>query len=413
MSDVNSVMAPDAPQHRLGYDGRGGDIAKIALWNGFLTIVTLGIFRFWAKTRMRRYVWSRFSFDGDRVEYTGTGGELFKGFVVALLLFLAFAIPIRLTIVFSEPTSWIPQVFGGLYTVVILVLVSIAPFFAHRYRLTRTRWRGIRGGMQAKLWPYFGRVIGYGLLTFVTLGVAYPIGSVGKKRYLWNHSRFGTAPINCDAKVGRAWLPWLIQYAVWVAFIGLVIWFASRGSFFEDYIAAIRTQDPNDYQELGAKYEEGFGFGALAYLIVLAVSTGTLVAYYLRELRQILSSLTVAGVKVVSRLRARSMLWRIVIIALLQAIMAAVVIGLVFVSIMDAVTGQFWYGWIPIFIAAYIAIIVVSVILVAVLWSNPLYRMIATTTTVVGNIDMVVITQNTDAVPTRGEGLMELFSIDA
>jgi uncharacterized membrane protein YjgN (DUF898 family) len=150
MSDVNSVMSPDAPQHRLGYDGRGGDIAKIALWNGFLTLITFGIFRFWAKTRMRRYVWSRFSFDGDRVEYTGTGGELFKGFLVAFGLFLLFFIPLQIAIAMVGPVSWIAGALNVVYVVVTLLLFSMAPYFAQRYRLTRTRWRGIRGGLHGK-----------------------------------------------------------------------------------------------------------------------------------------------------------------------------------------------------------------------------------------------------------------------
>ena len=34
------------------------------------------VYRFWGKTRVRRYLWGRVSFQGDRAEYTGTGREL-------------------------------------------------------------------------------------------------------------------------------------------------------------------------------------------------------------------------------------------------------------------------------------------------------------------------------------------------
>ena len=50
--------------------------------NLLLTIVTLGIYRFWAKTRIRRYLWSQTEFLGDRFEYTGTGKELLIGFLI-------------------------------------------------------------------------------------------------------------------------------------------------------------------------------------------------------------------------------------------------------------------------------------------------------------------------------------------
>ena len=62
--------------HELSYDGKGGEIAKIALTNGLLGLVTLGVYRFWGKTRLRRYLWSHVSLDGDRLEYTGRGIDL-------------------------------------------------------------------------------------------------------------------------------------------------------------------------------------------------------------------------------------------------------------------------------------------------------------------------------------------------
>ena len=77
------------PSQRLVYDGRLGELYKIFIVNVLLGLVTLGIYRFWGKTRMRRYLWSHLGYDGDRFEYTGTGGELFRGFlVVAAVLFV-------------------------------------------------------------------------------------------------------------------------------------------------------------------------------------------------------------------------------------------------------------------------------------------------------------------------------------
>lgn len=66
------------------YDGRLGELYVLFIKNLLLTIITLGIYRFWAKTRVRRYLWSHTSLFGDRFEYTGTGKELFLGFLIAL-----------------------------------------------------------------------------------------------------------------------------------------------------------------------------------------------------------------------------------------------------------------------------------------------------------------------------------------
>ncbi len=47
------------PRQALQYDGRLGELYRIFLVNLLLTIITLGIYRFWAITRWRRYFWSR------------------------------------------------------------------------------------------------------------------------------------------------------------------------------------------------------------------------------------------------------------------------------------------------------------------------------------------------------------------
>ena len=70
------------------YDGRMGEVAVIAVTNGLLGVLTLGFYRFWGKTRLRRYLWGRVSFHGDPFEYTGTGMELFVGFLVAIAVLI-------------------------------------------------------------------------------------------------------------------------------------------------------------------------------------------------------------------------------------------------------------------------------------------------------------------------------------
>ena len=74
-------------------------------------MVTLGIYRFWLATDIRRFLWSNTEIAGEALEYTGTALELLLGFLVAI----ALLIPVyagyfwrRSTSVFSEncPASW-------------------------------------------------------------------------------------------------------------------------------------------------------------------------------------------------------------------------------------------------------------------------------------------------------------------
>lgn len=56
------------------------------LKTSLLTLVTLGIYRFWAKTRVRKYFWSSVVGEGDGFEYTGTGIEKILVFLVAVVV---------------------------------------------------------------------------------------------------------------------------------------------------------------------------------------------------------------------------------------------------------------------------------------------------------------------------------------
>ncbi|CAG4903117.1 hypothetical protein R52603_03045 [Paraburkholderia saeva] len=55
----------------LTYDGSTGALYGIFIRNFVLTVLTLGIYRFWATTNTHRYVWSSMRFQGTRFEYTG------------------------------------------------------------------------------------------------------------------------------------------------------------------------------------------------------------------------------------------------------------------------------------------------------------------------------------------------------
>ena len=57
----------------------------LSIVNFILRVLTLGIYHFWGKTEVRRRIWSAVRLNGEPLEYTGTGKELFIGFLVVLL----------------------------------------------------------------------------------------------------------------------------------------------------------------------------------------------------------------------------------------------------------------------------------------------------------------------------------------
>jgi len=132
----------------FAFSGNWREYAPIAFTNLLLSIVTLGIYSFWARTRTRHYLWSHTRFIDERLEWTGTGRELFVGFVMALLL-----VVLPLALIQFAISAFVlrghPGASGlvGLLTYLTLTyLTGVAIFRAIRYRLSRTFWHGIRGG---------------------------------------------------------------------------------------------------------------------------------------------------------------------------------------------------------------------------------------------------------------------------
>src|ERR1700730_12143766 len=77
---------PVASSSRIVFSGRRSVFDRLVVRGAMLDLVTVGFYRFWLATDMRRHLWSHTSVDGDAPEYTGTGKELLIGFLFALAI---------------------------------------------------------------------------------------------------------------------------------------------------------------------------------------------------------------------------------------------------------------------------------------------------------------------------------------
>jgi uncharacterized membrane protein YjgN (DUF898 family) len=193
----------------------------LSIVNFLLRIVTLGIYHFWGKTEVRRRIWSAVRVNGEPLEYTGTGKELFLGFLVVLaVVFLPVALGVFAVTVAFGPNSVATGLFQLLIYVALFFLVGIAMHRALRYRLSRTRWRGIRGGLEGSSWRFAWMHFWTALLVPLTLGWVLPWRAAKLQRLLSNDMRFGDRPFRCEARSGPLYGPFAI------------VWFGSVGLFF-------------------------------------------------------------------------------------------------------------------------------------------------------------------------------------
>ena len=72
-------------------------------------------------------------------------------------------------------------------------LLLFAQYRARRYKLARTRWRGLRFGMENGAWGYVLRAIWYYFLTMITLGVLTPLSTFKLEKYMADRTWYGDA----------------------------------------------------------------------------------------------------------------------------------------------------------------------------------------------------------------------------
>lgn len=174
------------------FNGHVTTVCKMVFKFTLLTILTLGIYRFWAKTKLRRYFWSQTEFDGDRFEYLGTPKELFIGFliVVAILAPIYFALEFIGTVVSSAGIGPFLMYQIG-YLLAVLVLIQVAVYRMTRYRLSRTSWRGVQFGLDGNTWRYSLMALVALLVSIGSIGIAYPWMRHWLIQYRVQHMRFG------------------------------------------------------------------------------------------------------------------------------------------------------------------------------------------------------------------------------
>ena len=189
------------------YGGQRGPIFLLVLQTGILTVLTLGIYRFWAKSRVRRYVWNAVQPGGDPMEYSGTGVEKFVGFLIALVVLAVYLGLLQVLLTFSGLSllDLVPdegaseaQIFasiGATYATLIAIvpLIFIAQYRGRRYMLSRTRWRGLRFGMDQASLGYMWRAIVYSVITVVSLGILAPLGTFQLEKFKTDRTWYGDA----------------------------------------------------------------------------------------------------------------------------------------------------------------------------------------------------------------------------
>lgn len=414
MNDVSMSAMPQVSP--VGFAGRPGFI-RLLLKNALLSVVTLGFYRFWARTAVRRALWNNIVIGGEPLEYTGRGIELFIGFLIAMAIIAPMAaIYGVIQYLFLVSPAWAVGAQMS-YFAIIGVLIQVAIFRARRYRLSRTQWRGIRCWQDGSSWRYVSTSLLYGLLSFVTLGLALPWMSTALQRYKIEHTIFGNRRFRFTGTGRRLFLRWLVVYALGA--LPVLIFLALNSGVWSDMfdLLAQGDIDEEDMKMLGAQIG---GWWLLPFVYI----GGSLawVWYRVAEFRYFAANTQFGA----AQFRSSAKMSRFVMIGLgyfaslfglfivigLIVVAAGVAWGLVFGG--DAkldISSRFWTSLIP--LAVVVIVYILNHIVVQFFMTYLTLRHLCETMEIANLASVESVVQSKDARPRYGEGLADAFDLGA
>ena len=218
----NIPAAPIATGGAITWSGNDPELNRLAWRHAWLTLVTFGLYRFWAKTEWRREIWRSIRIDGRALAYTGTVRELLLpviaiglglvGVLAGLLIAKWLAVPRpRVT-----PSPW-----RFVITIPLVYLLGLSVWRARAYLLTRTQLGGVAGALGGNRFAYAGWHLATALAMPLTLGFALPWRQVALQRRLIEGMELGghrfTFDCRATALLKRFAVAWLGAVGVYLA----------------------------------------------------------------------------------------------------------------------------------------------------------------------------------------------------
>jgi uncharacterized membrane protein YjgN (DUF898 family) len=243
MTNLEANARPSVPlvagaSGNVRFLGETSAFFRLLLRGALLLMVTLGIYRFWLATDIRRFLWSNTEIAGHSLDYTGTPAELLIGFLIAITIL----IPINALfffLLFLQTTASLASVLGFLF---LAFLGQVAVYRARRYRLTRTVLRGIRFHQTGSSWRYALCASFWWPLALLSFGLLYPWAVANLERYKLRNTFYGDLAGRFEGAGTRLFLR------------GLLMWLLVMGPFAAGLALSLASID---FDAVGQAMEDG------------------------------------------------------------------------------------------------------------------------------------------------------------
>jgi len=173
-------------KYALSFHGKGSDYFAIIIVNWFLTLITFSLYYPWAKAKQLQYTYGATAFENEHFTFHGTGKEMFKGYIKALLIFgLIFGL------FFFFFYLKMPVIGLIVFYLSFFLITPLAIHGSYRYRMSRLSWRGIRFGYRGNRNELIGKFFKWIFFTLITLGIYGAWYVINLRNYVFSHIRLG------------------------------------------------------------------------------------------------------------------------------------------------------------------------------------------------------------------------------
>jgi uncharacterized membrane protein YjgN (DUF898 family) len=255
---------------------------RLRIKGAALLMLTLGLYRFWFATDVRRFLWSNTEIVGDTLEYTGLATELLVGFLFAVAILVPLYTLFAIGALELSPRA---PVSAAAAVLLVALLGEFALYRARRYRLTRTVFRGVQFDQHGAAWRYAGYALVCWCAVIATLGLAYPWTQAGLQRFKMGHTCYGDLEGSFE---GRGMTLFLRGLPIWLVVVGpVLIAFLALGALI-DWNALNAAVAQGDQATL-AFIETSPGFRRAVGIAFLCVAISAIAAVLLYPLFQAMS----------------------------------------------------------------------------------------------------------------------------
>ena len=206
----------NANKESFQFTGSGGEFFKIWIVNLLLSILTLGIYSAWAKVRTNRYFYGNTQLANNNFEYHAEPLQILKGRIIAVVFLFCYT--------FSAD---IHPYLGIAFAIALFVLTPWVIVNAIKFNARMSSYRGIHFNFNGTYGEAISSFILWPVVSVFTAGLLIPYALYKQAKFFLQGHTYGETGFDFSATAGKYYQAILICLLIVVGLFAVITLFAN------------------------------------------------------------------------------------------------------------------------------------------------------------------------------------------